>query len=221
MTRVKICGLTNLEDARVAAKAGADYLGFILYPPSPRSVTPEAVMEIVRGLGENRPLLVGVFVNETAAAMADVLDHCGLDLAQLSGEETPNLLGDPDSPLYGRAYKALRPTSLAEAEADAEWFIPPRLHPRQPALLVDAYHPTLHGGTGRTADWTIAARLTGTVKRLMLAGGLTPGNVRRAVETTRPYAVDVASGVEAEPGQKDPDAVRAFIVGARNPQALD
>jgi phosphoribosylanthranilate isomerase len=214
MARVKICGLTNSVDACAAAQAGANYLGFIFYPPSPRSVTAEAVVEIVRELGEHRPVLVGVFVNESPAQIAAILARCGLDLAQLSGDETPSAVGDPTSPLYGRSYKALRPASRIEAEADAEWFVPPRLHPEQPALLLDTYHPTLRGGTGRIADWSIAAELAAAVPRLMLAGGLTPENVAQAVAQVRPYAVDVASGVEAAPGRKDHDAVRAFIAQA-------
>lgn len=229
--RVKICGITNLEDALAAADAGADYLGLIFYPPSKRTIDAKTAQHIASRLrAEPRcPQLVGVFVNETAATMASILDDCNLDLAQLSGEEVPALIGDPQSPIYGRAYKALRPTTLAEAKAEAEWYFPPqqttqpilrrpqdRLNqPPHPSLLIDTYHPTLRGGTGKTGNWSLIAQLARQFPGLMLAGGLTVGNVAAAVEQVRPYAVDVASGVEASPGKKDHELVRAFIAGAK------
>lgn len=214
--RVKICGITNLEDAVVAAEAGADYLGFILWEGSKRAVDAATVSAVVRVLRERPalPLLVGVFVNEDAAAAAEILARCNLDLAQLSGEEPPAYVGDPASPLYGRAYKALRPASLAEAEAEAEWYAAPEPGEGQPALLLDSYHPTLRGGTGATSDWAVAAQVVAQVPRLMLAGGLTPENVTSAVQRVRPYAVDVASGVERAPGRKDAARVRSFIAKA-------
>jgi phosphoribosylanthranilate isomerase len=221
---VKICGLTNLVDAETAVAAGADYLGFIFYPPSRRAISPDAAQAIVARLraAPRCPILVGVFVNETAAAMARILDRCDLDLAQLSGEEVPSLVGDKESPLYGRCYKALRPTSLDEAEADAEWYLPPQFssqpparRPDQPALLIDTYHPTLRGGTGETGDWTLSAALAKKVPNLMLAGGLTAVNVAEAVRQVRPYAVDVASGIESAPGQKDHNLLRAFVRAAK------
>ena len=217
--KVKICGITNLEDALVAQEAGADYLGFIFYPPSKRAIDVETARHIVARLRARGdcPLLVGVFVNETAVQMAYVLDYCNLDLAQLSGDEVPSLVGDERSLIYGRCYKALRPTSLAEAEADAEWFLPPGRLDGQPALLIDTYHPTLRGGTGETGDWSISARLAQNIPGLMLAGGLTAENVAEAVRQVRPYAVDVASGVESSPGQKDHQLVRAFIRQAQLP----
>lgn len=215
--RVKICGLTTLEDAVFAADAGADYLGFILWPGSKRAVAAETVTRIVTAL-RNRPdcpLLVGVFVNEEPARAADLLESCGLDLAQLSGEEPPAHVGDPASPLYGRAYKALRPSSLAEAEAELEWYAAPKPAADGPALLLDSYHPVLRGGTGETGDWAVAAAVAAQVPHLMLAGGLTPDNVGEAVRRVRPFAVDVASGVEAAPGQKEEAKVRAFIHNAK------
>ncbi len=215
--RVKICGLTSLEDAVAAADAGADYLGFILWPGSKRAVAAETVANIAATLRARPgcPLLVGVFVDEEPARAAELLARCGLDLAQLSGEEPPAHVGDPASPLYGRAYKALRPSSLAEAEAEAEWYAAPDAADGRPALLLDSYHPVLRGGTGETGDWAVAAALAAQEPHLMLAGGLTPDNVGEAVRRVRPFAVDVASGVEAAPGQKDPAKVRAFIRNAK------
>ncbi len=228
--KVKICGLTNLEDAQLAVKAQADYLGFIFYPPSKRSVdinTARAIVQTLRA-APDCPVLVGVFVNETGPRMAEILDEVGLDLAQLSGEEVPFLVGDEGSPIYGRCYKALRPTSLAEAEAEAEWYSvnsnqysvigdqSPISNFQSPSLLIDTYHPTLRGGTGETGDWAMSAELAQKVPGLMLAGGLHADNVAEAVRLVRPFAVDVASGVEASPGKKDPTLVRAFIQNAKS-----
>jgi phosphoribosylanthranilate isomerase len=216
-TRVKICGLTNLEDAVTAVEAGADYLGFILWPGSKRAVAAETVTSITAALRRRPdcPVLVGVFVNAEPAAAAALLADCGLDLAQLSGEEPPAHVGDPASPLYGRAYKTVRPSSLEEAEAEAEWYAAPQADGEQPALLLDSYHPVLRGGSGETGNWAVAAALAAQVPRLMLAGGLTPENVAGAVRQVRPYAVDVASGVERAPGQKDAERVRSFVRRAR------
>lgn len=214
--RVKICGLTNLADAVQATEAGADYLGFIFYPPSKRATTPTVVRQIVAELRQrpNCPTLVGVFVNEAGSTVADLLEECGLDLAQLHGEEVPSLINDPRSVLYGRSYKGLRPQSVAEAEIEAEWFMAEAPQVR-PTLLIDAYHPHLYGGTGDLSDWEIGRRLAEVTDGLMLAGGLTPANVGQAVRDVRPFAVDVASGVEASPGRKDHTAVREFIAAAK------
>lgn len=235
--KVKICGLTNLDDAQTAVSAGADFLGFIFYPPSKRSVSIKTAKEIVTALraASHCPILVGVFVNESGEHMAQILDEVGLDLAQLSGEEVPFLVGDEQSPIYGRSYKALRPTSLAEAEADAEWYSvnsdqysvnsnqfsvnsvqSPGSSLQSPALLIDTYHPTLRGGTGETGNWSISAQLAQNIPGLMLAGGLTADNVAEAVRQVRPFAVDVASGVEARPGKKEPVLVRQFIQNAKS-----
>ena len=220
--KVKICGITNLDDALVTLEAGADYLGFIFYPPSKRAIDVQNAQCIVSHLraepqfaSADPPLLVGVFVDETAASMADILDLCQLDLAQLSGDEVPAFIGDADSPLFGRSFKALRPTSLDEARAEAEWYLPPQMLPGQPALLIDTYHPTLRGGSGQTGDWGLIAQLAQETPQLMLAGGLTADNVFSAVKQVQPFAVDVASGVEASPGRKDHALVRAFIANAK------
>ncbi len=214
MVRVKICGLTNWEDAWGAVEAGADLLGFVLYPRSPRYVAPEVVAEVVAGL-RARPAArgvrtVGVFVNTDPAEMADVLQRTGLDLAQLSGGEPPHSL----ERLHGRAFKALRPGSWAEAEADAEWYI--GLGPAEgPDLLLDTYRPQSFGGTGEVGDWQIAAALAPRC-RLLLAGGLTPTNVAAAIQQVHPWGVDVSSGVEATAGRKDHQKVWAFIQNARS-----
>ncbi len=216
--KVKICGITSLEDALASIDSGADYLGFIFFPQSKRAVTVASASEIVGALRQLPfcPLLVGVFVNETPATMVRTLELCQLDLAQLSGEEVPFLVGDPASPLYGRAYKALRPRSLSEAEVEAEWYVAPQEYSGQPSLLLDAYHPTLRGGTGEKGDWRVAAQLARAYTGIMLAGGLTAANVAAAVREVRPFAVDVASGVEAAPGRKDHELVREFVKQAKS-----
>ena len=216
--RVKICGLTNLEDAQVAMEAGADLLGFIFYEKSPRYVDPRTVASIVSALkpaprsplpARRSPLFVGVFVNPSLEQVTRMLTYCDLDLAQLHGEEDPQLL----ALLAKRAFKALRPRSVVEAEADASRYA--RFGPGGgPDLLVDAYHPDSRGGTGQAGDWNLAAGLARQY-RLLLAGGLTPGNVAHAVRQVRPWGVDVASGVEAAPGRKDHTQVRTFIAAAK------
>ncbi len=217
--KVKICGITNLADARTAVEAGADYLGFIFYPPSKRAVEIESVKEIVTTLRQSNhcPILVGVFVDESVQKMSQVMQDCRLDFAQLSGDEVPSIIGDNESPLFGRAYKAIQPTSIEIAEAEAEWYRSPRENESLPELLIDTYHPTLRGGTGKTGNWELSARLAHSIPGLMLAGGLNVHNIAEAAATVKPFAVDVASGVEAKPGIKDPALVRDFIRLAKQP----
>lgn len=215
MTLVKICGLTTLADAQAALDAGADLLGFICYAKSPRYLPPERIASIITTLHSSlftphsSLLTVGVFVDESLDTIQRVLAETGLDLAQLHGGEPPVML----ERLQGRAFKALRPRSLTEAEADAEWYT--GLGPQAgPDLLLDAYHPQAYGGTGQRADWDIAASLARNC-RLLLAGGLNPANVAEAVARVQPWGVDVSSGVESEPGRKDQAAVRAFVLAAK------
>lgn len=211
-TRVKICGLTNLEDARAAVQAGADYLGFILYPKSPRYVTPEVAGQIVAELRAhgNPPPCVGVFVNEPLARIHTIMAAADLDLAQLHGDESPEVVAE----LAGAAYKAIRPKSRQEAIASAARYAPLTV-PRGPGLMVDAYSPDAYGGTGQRTDWALAAELVAAHPRLLLAGGLTPDTVGQAVATVAPWGVDVASGVESAPGRKEHGAVRRFIANVR------
>jgi len=208
MTIVKICGLTNYEDARFALQSGADMLGFIFYEPSPRYVSPEQVREIVLALRTTDYALrfVGVFVNHPLEVVRQTLDFCGLDFAQLHGDEPPDYLTQMD----GHAYKAINPRTLAEAESLIQSFV----IRHSSFVLLDAYHPTLRGGTGHIADWTTAAKI-GRKYRLLLAGSLTPDNVAKAIRRAKPWGVDVSSGVEAKKGEKDPAKVKAFIKAAK------
>jgi phosphoribosylanthranilate isomerase len=214
--RVKICGLRTLEEALRAVEAGADLLGFNFYPPSPRYLTRRACETICSEL-EKRGIpavRVGVFVNESETFIRKALDENGLHLAQLSGDEPAELLVR----LCGRAFKALRPESRADLEQMLAG-MPPRTE--APAYLVDASLPGRYGGTGRRADWELAAALAvspdgGRRFPVLLAGGLTPQNVAQAVRRVHPWGVDVASGVESSPGVKDVERVRAFVLAARS-----
>ena len=218
-TKVKICGLTNLADAQVALAAGADLLGFIFYAKSPRYVAPATAAAIVRelraGAGPSASFAcVGVFVNHAPAEVEEIVTAVGLDLIQLHGnEEIERLRSGP-----GRAFKALRPADRQSAHTQAAHFAPhgPATGPR---WLLDAYDPHAYGGTGQRADWAVAAELARQYPGLLLAGGLRAENVAEAVRVVQPWGVDVGSGVEASPGQKDHGKVRAFV--AARPGALD
>ncbi len=209
--QVKICGITNLGDARAAMEAGADLLGFNFYARSPRYIAPEKAREIaaqIRAL-ERRPRLVGVFVNSPPEQVRSILEIAQIDLAQLHGDEPVPVLKQ----LNGRGFKALRPTSDAEAQREAAQFAP--YGPGAPALLIDAYRKDQYGGTGHTSDWSIATQLARHYPILM-AGGLTPENVAEAIRQVQPWGVDVASGVEVSPGKKDAVKMRLVVERARS-----
>ena len=211
MTRVKICGITNTEDALCAAEAGADFLGFILYPGSPRYVSVDVVASITQVLraafGVNAPRCVGVFVDVSVDAVREAIARSGLDLAQLHGNESPDVI----TALRACVFKAIRPRTLDEAAAAYRSYgsAVPQL-PDHPQLLVDAYHPHYAGGTGEHADVTVARWLAQQCP-ILLAGGLTPDNVADAIASVRPWGVDVSSGVEATKGRKDHGRIRAFV----------
>lgn len=210
---VKICGLTTLEDSLAAVEAGADMLGFNFYPPSPRYISTQVCQQIVSGLQHSRrkPVLVGVFVNAGWEEINHAMKTCSLDLAQLCGDEPPDLLD-----LLGeRAFKALRPAS-AEAVQEAVQRYPVRKQP--PTWLVDAYRAGSYGGSGQVADWGLASGLASQAP-ILLAGGLTPENVAAAVDQVRPWGVDVASGVESSPGRKDWHKMKEFILAAKQAAA--
>jgi phosphoribosylanthranilate isomerase len=202
MTQVKICGITNLEDARVAVEAGADMIGLIFHPPSPRYVTPEQARAIVEQLPPDVPA-VGVFVNKTPEAVMRVVEASGVRQAQLHGDETPAWCAALPLPVI----KAFRFTEQVRPEMMADY-------DTVEAFLVEGFHEKLYGGGGAMADWRQVATLH-SYGRIILAGGLTPDNVQEAIEVARPYAVDVGSGVEASPGKKDRRKVRAFVQQAK------
>lgn len=210
--KVKICGLTNLEDAVAAVEAGADMLGFNFYPGSPRYIEPGRCAEITAALSDQQVATptIGVFVNAPAATIASILQKCGLDLAQLHGNEPPEILEQ----LEGRSFKAIRPQTPFAADVEARRYA--HLGPKDgPALLVDAYKAGQYGGTGRVGDWSLAETLAADVP-ILLAGGLTADNVTAALAQVRPWGVDVASGVESRPGQKDFGKLEHFVQAVRD-----
>ena len=199
MTAVKICGITLREDADAAVRFGASYVGFVLWSKSPRAASLDLVRQIVPSLPED-VTPVGVFVDPTAQEINDAAD-AGIRIAQVHS----------DSPvdLSGVRIPVIRAVHLpADRKAGIEPDIADEL------ILLDAHDPVRHGGTGKTVDWQ-RAHLVAKQRRVILAGGLTPFNVRKAIEEVRPFAVDVASGVESSPGIKDHGLLRAFITAAK------
>lgn len=216
--KVKICGITTIDDAYMAAEAGADMLGLNFYKPSPRYIEPAAARTICAALrddfGADCPVLVGVFANAAVGHISIITNQVGLNFAQLSGDETIDMLLE----LRGIAFKGIQPINEAMALDDVQYFAPYMpSDERAPSLLLDAYHPHLYGGTGGEAITEVAVAVRAGIPRLMLAGGLNPDNIGDRVAAIQPWGVDVASGVESGvPGIKDAAKVRAFIAGAKN-----
>ena len=206
MTKIKICGIKILKDAHAAINAGADYLGFNFYSKSVRFIEKSACAEITSVLKREHPRvkLVGVFVNSPVEEVKDILQTCHLDLAQLHGDETPEIF----SQLAPHAFRAFR--GIPESNAGYE-------RNEAPFMLIDAAVKGVYGGSGVTADWTAAAELA-KKHPLLLAGGLTPENVADAVRQVQPWGVDVASGVESAPGEKDAGKMKAFVQAVRKNQ---
>ena len=204
MVQIKICGITNLDDALACVDAGADMLGFNFYPGSPRYIEPEVAREIVAQVPSS-VLTVGVFVNagepEEVARLADV---AGVTAVQLHGNESPSYCRE----LSGRfVIKALRANEAFKPESAADY--------ETDAVLLDSFDARLAGGTGRVFDWSLARRTSKLVPKLFLAGGLGPQNIAEAVASVQPYAVDACSLLESSSGRKDIALVRAFINAIR------
>ena len=205
-TRIKICGITRLEDARIAVESGADAIGLVFYAPSPRNVAPEQARAIVAALPPF-VTVVGLFVDPARDQVEAVLRCCSLGLLQFHGDEAPGFCGD-----FGLPYiKAAR----VRADADLVQYLSP-YHAAQ-GWLLDAYHDQLYGGTGESFDWKLIPQ--DLARPVILSGGLTPDNVGAAVRLVRPWAVDVSSGVEAAKGVKDAAKIAAFIAGVKNENA--
>ena len=203
MTKIKICGIKTLTDALAAIHAGADYLGFNFYSKSPRFVEKQSCAQITAVLKKEHShiKLVGVFVNSSVEEVKDILATCSLDLAQLHGDETVEMLNE----LNGKAFKAFRgiPENIIGF-----------VRTESPVFLLDASVKGIYGGSGVTADWNGAAELAKTYP-LLLAGGLTPENVAEAVSRVKPWGVDVASGVDSAVGAKDAGKMSAFVKAVR------
>jgi phosphoribosylanthranilate isomerase len=202
---VKICGITNLNDANMAADLGADALGFIFVPSSPRYIPPEKAAAITAHLPESL-VRVGVFVNAGRREILETVEKAGVNCLQLHGDESPDDVKDFTLPVW-KAFRISDRFDPQELDAySAE------------AYLLDTFSPDSYGGTGRTFDWNIARRLN-TGRKIILSGGLNPENIARAVEYIRPYGVDVNSGVEQQPGKKNAELLRRLFVNIRNVQA--
>ena len=200
MTQVKVCGITNLEDALAALEAGADLLGFNFYARSPRYVSPAEVRRVVERLPEGVEC-VGVFVNEAAPEEVErTAREAGLEAVQLHGDETPE---------FCRALGSL--TTIKALRVGPDYTAETATRYSTDAVLLDAYVAGEWGGTGHSFDWALARLTREAVARLFLAGGLRPDNVADAVAAVRPYAVDVCSGVETSPGRKSPLLMRRFV----------
>ena len=198
---VKICGLTNLDDAKAAVDAGADYIGFVLYAGSPRAVKPESLPGLVNALSPARA--VAVVVNMDRRSIEWLVGRCALHAVQFHGDEDP---------ADGRGLDAQ--VWRAVSFRNGAWAPDPGVWGGAARLVVDASDPKRYGGSGEVADWAAAARLAAK-RQVMLAGGLNPANVAAAVRAVRPAGVDVAGGVECAPGRKDHAAVRRFIEAVR------
>ena len=206
MVKVKICGITNLEDAQAAADLGADMLGFNFYEGSKRYVEPYTAAEIFNGL-DGRIEPVGVFVNADIAAIRRTVEAAGLAAVQLHGDETPEFVREVAETCDVPVVKALRVSPSFRMDVIPEF--------SADSILLDVFSPAAFGGTGERFDWNVAVAAKEHTERLFLAGGLTSENVGAAVELVRPYAVDVASGVEFAPGKKDAKKMEAFIRNAK------
>jgi phosphoribosylanthranilate isomerase len=200
MVKVKICGITNLGDALVAAESGADALGFVFFEGSPRYIQPDDAAKIIRALP---PFVatVGVFVNEKPEEVERIMKRTAVDVAQFHGNEPPGACV-----IGRRVIKAIRIKDLTDLE--------PLRHYRVSAFLLDTYSPESFGGTGQIFNWEIAVEAK-QFGKIILAGGLNHENVARAVRRVRPYAVDVSSGVEEKKGRKDHKKLKIFIERAK------
>ncbi len=221
VTGIKICGITRLQDALHAARCGADALGFIFYPRSPRYIAPEkakaiiealttdiaAVKDIIGGIfpaGSSRITTVGVFVNEEIDKVQEIVSICGLDLIQLHGDETADYVSRFPSDRIIKAFGLKTPEDL---EKIGEY--------RVRAILIDAHDTVRYGGTGQTSNWELASRAA-RMSPLILSGGLNIVNIREAIKAVKPQAVDINSGVETAPGIKDHKKITAIIDWIRN-----
>lgn len=206
MVLVKVCGITNLDDALAAADGGADALGFNFYSRSPRYIAPEAAQAIIDRLLPNYPrlLTVGVFVNESLDAIKKIAALTGVSALQLHGNETPEYC------------KALKTYYLIKVFSAGNKFAPQTvLDYDVRAIMLDAFDKEAFGGTGKLSDWAVARETRELFPKLFLAGGLSPENVAAAINEVNPYAVDACSRLESAPGRKDHTKLRAFVAAVR------
>jgi phosphoribosylanthranilate isomerase len=203
LTVVKICGITNLEDALGAVAAGADALGFNFYPASPRYIAPAAARAIIAHLPP-KTLTVGVFVNEPRERLLETVSATGIAAVQLHGDESPAYCETLGETFVIKALRVGADFDVAETQRYAVG-----------AVLLDAADRKVRGGTGKVIDWSVARAAREQVAKLFLAGGLSHENVREALIAVNPYAVDACSGLELTPGRKDSERVRWFVAAVR------
>lgn len=208
--KIKICGITNLDDARVAIEAGADMLGFNFYRLSSRFIEPGEARKIIESVeSESGVVAVGIFVDEPIESAVETVRISGVAAVQLHGDESVAYCAELKSALNGiTIIKALRVSDSFRPETVTSYPVE--------AIMLDAFHDNLRGGTGKVIDWTIAKRTGELVPQLFLSGGLSPENVAEAVARVRPFAIDACSRLELSPGRKDPARVKAFVRAARN-----
>lgn len=210
-TRAKICGITRIEDIHSAVNAGVDAIGFVFYAPSPRSVTLEQAKELAKHVPAYVQI-VGLFVNATADEITQVLEEVPLDILQFHGDETAEQCQQIAAQTKRRWYKAIQ----VKPELDVIKTIKSYQQAGASAVLLDAWHPELKGGTGHQFDWSQFPQLD---IPLILAGGLKPENIEDAIKTTRAYAVDVSGGVESAKGIKDQQLIEHFMQGVQRGSA--
>lgn len=206
MTRVKICGITNLEDAQIAIDSGADAIGFNFYRDSKRFVDERDAAVIIQRI-QGAITTVGVFVNHSIAEILETQSIAKFDVIQLHGDETQRFVNELRSETNSKIIKAFRVSAEFDVESVDRYNVD--------AVLLDSFSIMEYGGTGNTLDWNIAAKAAARFSDVYLAGGLTPDNVALAIRKVKPSSVDVASGVESSPGKKDPSRVAAFIKSAK------
>ena len=219
--KVKICGVTNLEDARRACAFGADLLGFIFVGNTPRAVCKETARKVILGLEETARRgagMVGLFKDAEKEEVAEAVSYCGFDFVQLHGSETPSYCAELKEMLGSHGGREVRIMKVFKVD---EEILPAGGHvhgdyPDVDHFVFDTFHPDLAGGTGGVFNWEVIARERDKLKKpFFIAGGLSPENVVAAVKATRPYGVDVSSGVESSPGKKDEDLLKEFITNAK------
>ena len=210
-TRAKICGITRIQDIQSVVDAGADAIGFVFFPPSPRSVTPEQAKELIRHVPAYVQT-VGLFVNASADDIVQILKQAPVDILQFHGDETPQQCQQIAAQAGRRWYKAIQ----VKPEMDVTAVIRKFQQAGASAVLLDAWHPELKGGTGHSFDWSAFPKLD---IPLILAGGLKPENIEDAIKTTNAYAVDVSGGVESAKGIKDQQLIEQFMQGVQRGSA--
>ncbi|MFZ7813285.1 MULTISPECIES: phosphoribosylanthranilate isomerase [Acinetobacter] len=210
-TRAKICGITRVEDVHAIANAGCDAIGFVFYPPSPRHVTLEQAESLIRAVPAYVQA-VGLFVNSRADEIQAILNKVPLDILQFHGDETPEQCQAIAQQVGRRWYKAIQVKPDLDVVAEIQGY----QDAGASAVLLDAWHPDLKGGTGHSFDWDTFPKLN---IPLILAGGLNPDNIEQAILTTQAYAVDVSGGVESAKGIKDQQLIERFMQGVHRGSA--